>query len=113
GHQPLVLAIVQSVIASLAAPLIFAIGARVFAWPVAALGALLAAVHPGLLAYTWKLHPLGLDVVLLALTVWWVLRVNDGLRGGLGAGLTMGVTLMSRPTFFVAGVAALGVGWSP
>jgi 4-amino-4-deoxy-L-arabinose transferase-like glycosyltransferase len=111
GHQPVVMAVVQAVVASLAAPVIFAIGAGVFGWQVAALGAVLAALHPGLLAYTWKLHPLGLDVLLLALTVLWVLRMNDGLRCGLMAGLTLGVTLMSRPTFFVAGVAALGFRW--
>ena len=111
GHQPLVLAVVQAVIASLAAPVIFAIGARVFCWQVAALGSMLAALHPGLLAYTWKLHPLGLDVLLLALTVLWVLRIDDGVRSGLMAGLTLGATLMSRPTFFVAGVAALGFRW--
>ncbi len=111
GHQPLVLAVVQAVIASLAAPVIFVIGARILGWQVAALGAVLAALHPGLLAYTWKLHPLGLDVLLLALTVLWVLRLNDGVRSGLMAGLTLGATLMSRPTFFVAGVAALGVRW--
>src|SRR5713226_7738718 len=111
GHQPLVLAVVQAVIASLAAPVIFAIGARVFGWQVAVLGAVLAALHPGLLAYTWKLHPLGLDVLLLALTVYWVLRMNDGVRSGLMAGLTLGVTLMTRPTFFVASAAALGFRW--
>jgi hypothetical protein len=111
GHQPLVLAMVQAVIASLAAPVIFAIGARIFGWQVAGVAAVLASLHPGLLAYTWKLHPLGLDVLLMALTVLWVLRVNDGARSGLMAGLTLGATLMSRPTFFVAGVAALGVRW--
>jgi hypothetical protein len=111
GHQPLVLAVVQAVIASLAAPVIFAIGARAFGWQVAALGAVLAALHPGLLAYTWKLHPLGMDVLLLALTVLWVLRMNDGVRSGLMTGLTLGVALMSRPTFFVAGAAALGFRW--
>lgn len=111
GHQPLALAIVQAVIASLAAPVIFAIGAHVFSWQVAAVGASLAALHPGLLVYTWKLHPLGLDVFLLALTVLWILRTNDGVRGGLVIGLTLGVALMSRPTFFVAGSAALGARW--
>lgn len=111
GHHPLALAGVQAILASLAAPVIFAIGVRVFSWQVAVVGAVLAALHPGLLAYTWKLHPLGLDVLLLAMTVWWVLRVNNGVRSGLMTGLTLGVTLMSRPTFFVAGAAALGFGW--
>jgi len=109
GHTPMVLAVVQAVIASLAAPVIFGVGARAFAWPVAGLAAALAALHPGLLAYTLKLHPLGLDVLLMALVVFWVGRVGDGIRGGVLAGLALGVGLMSRPTLFVAGVAALGV----
>src|SRR5207248_2200889 len=67
GHQPVLLAVVQAVIASLAAPVIFAVGARAFGWPIAGLGAAMAALHPGLLAYTTKLHPLGTDVLLLAL----------------------------------------------
>jgi hypothetical protein len=105
GHKPLVLAVVQAVIAALVAPVMFAIGANIFGWQVAALGASLAALHPGLLAYTWKLHPLGLDVLLLALTVLWLLRLNDGVRSGLMPGLMLGVTLMSRPTFCVASLA--------
>jgi hypothetical protein len=111
GHQPMVLAIVQAVLASLAAPVIFAIGMRAFGFPAAALGAGLAALHPGLLAYTMKLHPLGLDVLLMALLVLWIGRAGDGLRSGLTAGLALGLTLMSRPTFFLAGVVALVIRW--
>ena len=86
------LAVVQAIIAALAVPVIFAIGASVFNWPVAVVGASLAAFHPGLLAYTWKLHPLGLDVLLLTLMVLWLLRLNDGLRSGVMSGFVLGVT---------------------
>src|SRR5579859_2001929 len=41
GHQPLALAVVQAVIASLAAPVILAISLRAFSGPVAGLGAIL------------------------------------------------------------------------
>jgi len=111
GHQPLVLATVQAVIASLAGPVILVIGARAFRWPVAGLGAAMATLHPGLLAYTLKLHPLGLDVLLMALVVLWVGRAGEGLRTGALAGLSLGMSLMSRPTLFLAGVAAMGVRW--
>jgi len=90
---------------------IFAIGMRAYRLPVAALGAGLAALHPGLLAYTMKLHPLGIDVLLMALLVLWIGRAGDGLRSGLTAGLALGMTLMSRPTFFVAGLAGLAFRW--
>jgi hypothetical protein len=109
GHLPLVLAIVQAVLASLAAPVIFAIGERAFGARVAGLGAALAALHPGLLAYTLKLHPLGIDVLLLALSVLWIGRAGDSYRNSLMAGFSLGVSLMSRPTFFLAGLAALFV----
>jgi hypothetical protein len=111
GHQPMVLALVQAALASLAAPVVFAIGMRAFGLPVAALGAGLAALHPGLLAYTMKLHPLGMDVLLMALLVLWMDRAGDGLRSGLTAGLALGLTLMSRPTFFLAGLAGLAFRW--
>jgi hypothetical protein len=111
GHQPIVLAVIQAVIASLAAPVIFAVGARAFARPVAGLGAAMAALHPGVLAYTTKLHPLGLDVLLLAMMLWWVGRAGKGMRNGLLAGLALGLGLMSRPTFFLAGLVAMAVRW--
>jgi Dolichyl-phosphate-mannose-protein mannosyltransferase len=111
GHDPQVLAAVQAVIASLAAPVIFVIGARAFGCPVAALGAALAALHPGLLVYTLKLHPLGIDVLLLALMVFWVGRAGDGMRNGVLAGLSLGLSLMSRPTLFLAGLVTLGLRW--
>ncbi len=109
GHQPMLLATVQAVIASLAGPVILAVGARAFGWPVAGLGAALATLHPGLLMYTFKLHPLGLDVLLMALMVFWLARVGNGPRTSVLAGLALGVGLMSRPTMFVAGAGSLGV----
>jgi hypothetical protein len=109
GHSPAALGVVQAVLAALAAPVIFAIAERPLGARVAALGALLAALHPGLLAYTLKLHPLGLDVLLLALVVYWSNRRHWTRGGALQAGLTLGLSLMTRPTFFVAGLAALAV----
>src|SRR5262249_30087659 len=111
GHKPPVLAMAQAVLASLSAPVIFAIGERAFGGRVAVLGGALAALHPGLLAYTMKLHPLGIDALLMALIVLWVGRASDGLRSSLMAGLALGVSLMSRPTFFVAGLFSLAVGF--
>jgi hypothetical protein len=111
GHQPLVLAVVQALLASLAAPVIFAVGAPALGGRVAGAGATLAALHPGLLAYTLKLHPLGIDVLLMALMLLWIGRVGGGKRDALMAGLALGMSLMTRPTFFVAGVSALAVRW--
>ena len=109
GHTPLLLATLQAVLAALVAPVVYAIGEGACGPRVGLLGAVLAALHPGLLAYSLKLHPLGLDVLLLALVVLWTTRGSWTPSGGLLAGLTLGLNLMTRPTFFLAGLAALAV----
>lgn len=111
GNAPLALALVQAVLAALIAPVIFALGERALGGPVAMVGAALAALHPGLLAYTLKLHPLGLDVLLLALVVFWTTRPRWTHGGTVQTGLTLGLNLMARPTFFLAGLAALSIRW--
>jgi hypothetical protein len=111
GHHPLVLGVIQAVLAALAAPVLFVIAERPFGWVRAATGASLAALHPGLLAYTLKLHPLGLDVLLLSLLVYWSLQRQWSHRGSLFTGLALGLNLMSRPTYFVAGLGVLAVRW--
>jgi hypothetical protein len=111
GHQPLALAVVQAVLASLAAPALYAIAERPFGPARAGVGAMLGAAHPGLLAYSLKLHPLGLDVLLLALLVLWTVQPRWSAGHSLGTGLALGVTLMTRPTYFLAGLAALAVRW--
>ena len=111
GHSPATLGVVQAVLAALAVPVIFAVAEGPLGARVAALGAALAALHPGLLAYTLKLHPLGLDVLLLALVVYWSNRPHWTRGGALQTGLTLGLNLMTRPTFFLAGLAALIVRW--
>jgi hypothetical protein len=111
GHRPLVLAAVQAVLASLAVPVLYLIAERPFGPTRAALGAALVAFHPGLMAYTLKLHPLGLDVLLLTLLVWWSLQQSWSRGSRVLAGLTLGLNLMARPTFFVAGVAVWFTRW--
>ncbi len=113
GHQTTMLAVVQAVVASLAAPAIFAIGVRPLGALAAGLGAILAALHPGLLVYTLKLHPLGLDVLLLSLLVLWFSSMSSRPRDALVAGIALGLNLMTRPTFFLAGIVALAVRRQP
>ncbi len=111
GHHQLLMAGVQAVTASLLAPVTYAIAERALGLSRAALGAALGALHPGLVAYTLKLHPLGIDALLLSLFLFWTLRSPWSGRGRLMTGLALGLNLMSRPTFFVAGLAALAVRW--
>jgi hypothetical protein len=63
------------------------------------------------MAYTLKLHPLGLDVLLVSLLVWWSLQRDWSGGGWVLAGLTLGLNLMTRPTFFIAGLAAWFTRW--
>jgi Dolichyl-phosphate-mannose-protein mannosyltransferase len=111
GHLPMVLAVVQAALASAAVPVMYLIAERPFGSAIAALGAALVALHPGLLAYTLKLHPLGLDVLLLGLLVLWSVTRPWSRRDTLVAGLTLGLNLMTRPTYFLAGVAAWLTRW--
>lgn len=111
GHQPSLVAFAQAVLVSLAAPVLYVIAERPFGATKAAVGAALAAVHPGLLVYTLKLHPLGLDVLLLSLMLLWTLRATWSRPTTLLAGLTLGLNMMTRPTYFLAGIVALGVRW--
>jgi hypothetical protein len=106
GHNLLALGVIQALLSSLAAPVLFVIAERPFGWKCAAVGAALAALHPGLLAYTLKLHPLGLDALLLALLTYWSLQGRWSGRSSLMAGLTLGLNLMTRPTYFIAGIGA-------
>jgi hypothetical protein len=112
GHHPLLLGIVQAVLASLAAPVLFVVAERAFGWQRAAVGATLAGLHPGLLAYTLKLHPLGMDVLLLSLLVYWTVQRQWSRNGSLMAGFTLGLNLMSRPTYFAAGLGLFLVRWA-
>jgi hypothetical protein len=109
GHNPRAMGVVQAVLASLAVPVLFVIAERPFGARCAATGAALAALHPGLLAYTVKLHPLGLDVLLLSMLVYWNRQPGWSGRGSLMAGLTLGLNLMSRPTYFIAGLGVVGM----
>lgn len=111
GHHPLLLATVQAVIASLAVPVLYLIAVGPFGPHKATLGAVLAALHPGLLAYTLKLHPLGLDVLLMALLVWWTSQRQWSAFHRVLAGMTLGLCLMARPTFFLAGLSAWLARW--
>ncbi|HEV7663611.1 MAG TPA: glycosyltransferase family 39 protein, partial [Chloroflexota bacterium] len=111
GHHPLVVAVIQALLAACVAPVIYVIGERSIGAIPAMLGAALAALHPGLMAYTLKLHPLGLDVLLLTLVVLWGGRATWTRQSGLTTALALGMSLMTRPTFFVACAAGLGARW--
>ena len=111
GHQPMLLALVQAVLASLATPVIYSLGAPILGRRSALVGALLSALHPGLLAYSLKLHALNLDVLLLVLLVLMLMSVDQRPRTGVRAGVALGLNLMTRPTFFLAGALALVVRW--
>ena len=111
GHAPLLLATVQAVLAALVAPVVFSIGESALGARTAALGAVLAALHPGLLGYALKLHPLGLDVLLLSLFILWSIQRRWTTGAGLLTGVSLGLNLMTRPTFFLAGLSALAVRW--
>ena len=52
-----------------------------------------------------------MDVLLMAMMVLWIMRGHESQRSGFMAGLATGMTIISRPTFVVAGVIALFASW--
>jgi len=101
--------IAQAVLSALLAVVVWAIGRRIWNDRVALVAALLSIAHPGLAYYdTHKLHPLGMDALLVTLSVLTLLwaRGRVGRFASFVAGLTLGVAALQRGSLlFVIPVA--------
>lgn len=112
GHAPAILVLVGAAVAAAAAPFVYGLARRPFGERAALLAGVLAALHPGLVIYSGKLHALNLEATLAAAlvlaAVWWMEggRPRDAALTGIVAGLAG----MSRPTVLVA-LVPLVVWW--
>jgi hypothetical protein len=106
GEVRLLMGLVQAVVASLAAPLLYGLCRSRLGTAASFLGAAATALHPGLMAYSLKLHALNIDVVLLILAATTLLTATRQLSTAGPAGIALGLALMTRPTFFAAGAVA-------
>lgn len=110
--QQAAMAVIQMVLSAMTAALIVPC-----AWwlslkrGVALIAGSVVAVHPGLIVYTTKLHPLVLDALLLTVVVWSALWYAEHPSAGRTAaiGAAIGLCLLTRPT--VGALLPLVVWW--
>ena len=102
--------VVQSLYAGVLALIVFHIARRFFdVWPAVGASAL-ALSHPGLLYYdTHKMHPLGFDALMIAATVWLLLRLAEPRRllVVLASGAVHGLAIFQRGSMSAFLVGAL------
>ena len=111
GGSVMTLGVIQCVLSALLPILVFAWTRRTFDTPSAVAAGIVAAVHPGLAGYAIKFHPFVLDSLLPLLFAVALLRLSqqDLRRCGIAVGLTLGLSVLTRPTVlaFAAPAAAM------
>lgn len=97
-----ILGMLQVLLSSMTCLLVYVCGERLFDKKVGLFAMLLTAVHPGLILYVTKIHPLNLDVFFVMATLVVFLRFFDSgpitAREIFLAGIVAGLTLLTRPT---------------
>jgi 4-amino-4-deoxy-L-arabinose transferase-like glycosyltransferase len=103
GHSFLALGLVQAALGTLLVWLVFACGRRIAGDAAGLWAAGLAAVHPGLIAYTTKFHPFVLDALLLlaVLAAGLFFSTSRPLRAAVVLGAAIGLCVLSRATVLV------------
>ena len=103
GHSFLALGLVQALLGTALVGLVFACGRRLAGDAAGLWAATLAAVHPGLIAYTTKFHPFVLDSLLLLAVVAACLFFSSTrpVRSAVVLGAAIGVCVLSRATVLV------------
>jgi len=100
-HSFLILELIQAAIASITCVTVFNIAEIIFSnRKVAIISAMLLTFHPGIIAYTAKLHPLVLDSFFISLVALSFLRLssNFSTRNQIFAGLMSGLCILTRST---------------
>ena len=77
AHNVFILEVIQALFSAAVCLVVFFCAKRIFSMSAAWIAALLAAVHPGLIVYTAKLHPLNLDVFFISLTLLVLMELLD------------------------------------
>ncbi|MEB2311573.1 MAG: glycosyltransferase family 39 protein [Sorangiineae bacterium] len=102
GPHPALAMGANALVGALAVPAVYAVAGRAASRPGALVGALLVALHPGLVFYTPALMTEGVVAALVAVAAWLAVRASESLRGPraawlVGLGLLLGATTMVRP----------------
>jgi 4-amino-4-deoxy-L-arabinose transferase-like glycosyltransferase len=108
GKNHALLGFLQALISTCLCLVVYACGKKMFNKNVGVLAMILTAMHPGLIVYTTKIHPLNMDVFLITVLLLLFVRLFYAktifLKDMVLAGLAAGFTLLARPTliFFTA-----------
>lgn len=100
NHSQTAIIIIQTFFSFVTCLFIFEIARRIFDHKIGLLACFLAALHPGLILYSSKLHPLTFDALLITVTFFLLLKAKDGLnaRDFLSLGIVFGFTMLTRGT---------------
>lgn len=100
NHSYTILLIAQACISSLVCVLIYKAAKDIFDHYTAILASVSAVMHPGLIVYTSKLHPLVLDTFLIILVAFLFLRIkiNLSLKYAISTGIASGLCILTRST---------------
>ena len=100
NHSQFILILAQAVLSSLTPLVIAAIGQGLFDHRSGFYAGLLVALHPGLLIYTTKLHPLVVEALLFSLIGLGALKLRQrpSWMHRCWVGVALGLTILSRPT---------------
>lgn len=103
GHSFFVMAVIASIISSLICVVIFFLGRDLFGAKVGFLAGVLTILHPGLVVYTSKFHPLVLDSLLFCVVIRMLIktRKKPDYLNQLKLGLIFGLTMLSRSTILL------------
>ncbi len=100
-----VLEMFQVAVSVIACGIIYLIAKKIFDDKVALVAAFLAALHPGLIIYTTKIHDLSFVVLLISLILWLIISLNPDKAGhNILIGALIGLGTLTRPTliFFIS-----------
>jgi len=100
-HNPGLVIMFQIIISGLLSVFIYLIGLKLFGRKAGLISSALSTLHPGLIIYSaLKLHALSLDAFLITLTVYCFIMLFDNFnwRWALAAGISYGLTMLTRST---------------
>lgn len=102
-HSIFALGLVQAVFSSAIAVSVYFLARSLYGQKIALLAGTLTALHPGLIIYTTRQHPLTFDALLISLTLLAIVKIYNKLNWHslIIGGLVSGLCILTRPTILV------------
>jgi len=102
-HNVFALELMQAIFSSAIAIVIYFCAKNTYGQKVACLASILVALHPGLIIYTIKLHPLTFDALFISLVLLVMMKLLNHFNwyNIIISGLSVGLCIISRPTILL------------